>query len=133
MRPGPKPKNHGGKRSSAGRPKGARTGSDKRFRGLGSEPTLGNAARVTRPALELLDRFKEAELPLHRLLRRMCDRTLPEEYRDKLAAIALPYCHAKILTPAQPRRIADLSDVELVAYTRALERGELLPPLLPRS
>jgi hypothetical protein len=115
---------HGGMRLGAGRPKGSLT----RPR---PPQSLATAARVKRPALALLDRIKEAELPLDRLLRRMCDPDLPEEYRDQLAAIALPYCHARIAPTAQPKRIKDLSDTEIAAHINALERGELLPPLLP--
>jgi hypothetical protein len=114
----------GGRRVGAGRPRGL---------GRRSHLSLGAVGQLKRPALELLDRFKNAELPLHRLLRRMCDESLSEEYRDQIAAIVLPFCHARIAPTTQPRRIKDLSDVELTAHIHALERGELLPPLLPGS
>jgi hypothetical protein len=126
-RPGNRPRGVTGPRIT---PHGTVNGNSHRHSVLGSRPLLVEAARVERPALELLQRFENAELPLTRILRRMSDPTLPDDYRDKLALFALPYCHPKIMPIAASKRIQDLSDIELTARIKDLERG-LLPLSLP--
>ena len=83
----------GGRRAGAGRPPGA-----KNMR-----------------SLALLNRVQKKgfELPLPRLLRRMNDKKLPEEYRDSLAAQAAPYCHARLSVVAAPQRPSAMTDDEL--------------------
>jgi len=75
----------GGRRDGAGRPRGAR-GKRNRSR-------------------ELLAQIKAdgLEMPVDRLLRRMNDRELPEEYRDELARAVAPYT-APRLSIRSPRR-----------------------------
>jgi hypothetical protein len=58
-------------------------------------------------------RKKGYELPLPRLLRRMNDKKLPEEYRDSLAVQAAPYCHARLSVVAAPQRPSSMTDEEL--------------------
>jgi hypothetical protein len=84
---------HGGLRAGAGRPPGARN----------------------KRTIALLDRVKKKghELPLPRLLRRMNDKKLSEEYRDSLAAQAAPYCHARLSVVAAPQRPSAMADDEL--------------------
>jgi hypothetical protein len=62
----------------------------------------------------------------------MCDPRLPEDYRNQLAITAAPYCHPKIMPSILRKRVQDLSDAQIIAYTRVLERGELLPLHLDR-
>ena len=83
----------GGKRDGSGRPKGSRN----------KRSTL------------LIERAKTKglEMPLPRLLRRMNDRKLPENYRDQLAIAAAAYCHAKLSVVAAPRRPSAMTDDEL--------------------
>jgi hypothetical protein len=83
----------GGKRAQSGRPKGA----------------VGKRNR------ELLARAKaEAlELPVDRLLRRMNDDRLPEEYRDHLAAIVAPYCSPRLSAVSIAKRPAEMTDEEI--------------------
>jgi len=71
-----KPMPHGGARPVAGRPKGSH---DKRPR-----------MTATRKLLEQAKiKAADFEMPVYRLIRRLNDANLSEEYRDKLAAIAI--------------------------------------------
>jgi hypothetical protein len=83
----------GGPREGAGRPRGA----------------LGKRNR------ELLARAKaEAlELPVDRLLRRMNDNRLSEDYRDHLAAIVAPYTAPRLSAVAVTKRPAEMTDAEI--------------------
>jgi len=85
----------GGRREGAGRPKGARN---------------------KRLPLSRLEKLR-AELPLDRLLRRMRDKRLNEEYRDKLAALAAPFCHPRyaVTAQAQPLTPGEMTEDQLVA------------------
>jgi hypothetical protein len=85
----------GGRRPGAGRPKGA----------------LGKRNR------ELLARAKaEAlELPVDRLLRRMNDGRLPEDYRDHLAAIVAPYTAPRLSAVSVTKRPVEMTDEEIAA------------------
>jgi hypothetical protein len=83
----------GGRRPGAGRPKGA----------------IGKRAR------ELLARAKaEAlEFPVDRLLRRMNDVSLPEEYRDHLAMACAPYTAPRLSAVSVTKRPAEMTDEEI--------------------
>ena len=73
---------HGGARRGGGRPKGAR---DKK-------PRFATSGRTRQRTEDFVDRLIKAEaleLPLERLLRRINDPTLSEEYKDKLASVAV--------------------------------------------
>jgi hypothetical protein len=87
----------GGKRHGAGRPKGS----------------LGKNSRTR----ELLAQAKaEAlELPVDRLLRRMNDPALAENYKDQLAAILAPYTAPRLTAVAVNKRPAAMSDEEIAA------------------
>jgi hypothetical protein len=85
----------GGRREGAGRPHG----------------TPGK--RVL--ARELLARAKaEAlELPVDRLLRRMNDDRLPEDYRDHLAMAVAPYTAPRLSAVSITKRPAEMTDEEI--------------------
>ena len=87
----------GGRRENAGRPKGA----------------LGKNSRTR----ELLAQAKaEAlELPVDRLLRRMNDPSLEEDYRDHLAAILAPYTAPRLTAVSVNKRPAAMTDEEIAA------------------
>jgi hypothetical protein len=104
----------GGRRPGAGRPKGA----------------VGSKRSRTR---ELLARAKaEAlELPIDRLLRRMNDPTLAEDYRDQLAAIVAPYTAPRLSAVSIKKRPAEMTDEEiaqLIDLTREdMRKGDRWP------
>jgi hypothetical protein len=83
----------GGRRPGAGRPKGA----------------VGKRNR------ELLARAKaEAlEMSVDRLLRRLNDASLPEDYRDHLAAIVAPYCSPRLSAISVQKRPGQMTDEEI--------------------
>jgi hypothetical protein len=94
----------GGKREGAGRPKGA----------------LGKRSR------ELLARAKaEGELPVERLLRRMNDASLSEEYRDELAAIVAPYTAPRLSAVSVRKRPQQMSDQEIAELIGLTEEDML--------
>jgi hypothetical protein len=83
----------GGRRPGAGRPKGA----------------LGKRSR------ELLAQAKAEglEMPVARLLRRMNDERLAEDYRDQLAAIVAPYTAPRLSAVSVAKRPAEMTDDEI--------------------
>jgi hypothetical protein len=83
----------GGKREHAGRPRGAR---GKRDREL--------LARAKAEALEL---------PVDRLLRRMNDPGLAEDYRDHLAMAVAPYCSPRLSAVTIKKKPREMSDEEI--------------------
>jgi hypothetical protein len=94
----------GGRRVGAGRPKGAR-----------------NKRSV---ALVEQARSEDLELPLPRLLRRMNDPELTETYRDGLAAIAAPYCHARLAAAHVETKVLgpdDMTDEQLAEFVEKCE------------
>jgi hypothetical protein len=95
----------GGRREGSGRPKGSW---NRRSRLL-----LGRA------------KAQGLEMPLPRLLRRMNDRKLPENYRDTLAAMAAPYCHAKLSVVTKMKRPSQMSETELAEAITLAEEDAL--------
>jgi len=95
---------HGGKRSGAGRPKGAKS----------------------KRRLETFERLKAAgqELPLERLLRRMTDETESERYRDSLAIAAARFLHPRLTAVAIAKTSFEMSteEIEQLLY-RELEHA----------
>jgi hypothetical protein len=77
----------------------------------------------------------EGELPLQRLLRRMRDERLPEDYRDRLAIAACAYTHPRLSMVGQvklPSQMTDNELIELIARTEAdiaLRDGQPWPRL----
>ena len=70
----------GGWRPGGGRPKGSRN-------------------KRTKAIVEALEAERQ-ELPLPRILRRINDASLPENYRDQLAIAVMSYVHPKLVTQA---------------------------------
>ena len=107
----------GGRRSNSGRKPGSH---NKRSQFL-----------IQRAAAE------ELELPIPRLLRRMNDKNLPENYRDSLAIVAAPYFHARLAsTTAKVQFLGpeEMTDEQLKewndraeAYLRQLELTGVKP------
>jgi hypothetical protein len=97
----------GGKRPGAGRPKGSK---NKRSH-----------------AEELVARAKtEAlELPVDRLLRRMNDAAIPEEYRDQLAIAVAPFTAPRLSAVSVTKRPQQMSDQELAALVGLTEEDLL--------
>jgi hypothetical protein len=97
----------GGRRPGAGRPKGA---SNKRSR-----------------AAELIARAKAdaLELPVDRLLRRMNDASLPEEYRDEIAKAVAPYTAPRLSSVAVTKRPAQMRDEEIAQLIGLTEEDML--------
>ena len=60
------------------------------------------------------------EMPIDRLIRRLNDASLSEEYRDKLAAIAAPYTAPRLSSMAITKRPAEMSDEEKRNERRAV-------------
>lgn len=89
----------GGRRPGAGRPRGSG----------------GKAARAR--AVEAQGR----ELPLDRLLRRMCDPGLDEKYRDSLAIAACPFLHPKLSVVGQPLTPFEMTSEQLAVTTARAE------------
>jgi hypothetical protein len=91
----------GGHRAGSGRPKGA---CDKhprlRMRDL--------AAQVRADAMEM---------PIDRLIRRLNDASLSEEYRDKLAVAIAPYCSPRLSSVAITKRPGQMNDEEMIGLT----------------
>jgi hypothetical protein len=85
----------GGKRAGSGRPQGA-LGENKQAREL--------IARAKAEALEM---------PIDRLIRRLNDPELSEEYSDKLAAVVVPYTAPRLSSVAIAKRPAQMSDEEI--------------------
>jgi hypothetical protein len=83
----------GGRREHSGRPKGAR--------GRRSRELLAQA------------KAEALELPVDRLLRRMNDPSLAEDYRDQLAAIVAPYTAPRLSAVSLSKRPAQMSDEEI--------------------
>ena len=97
---------HGGARRGGGRPKGAR---DKK-------PRFATSGRTRQRTEDLVDRLVKAEaleLPLDRLLRRINDPTLSEEYKDKLASVAVNFTSPRLSAVALVKRPALMSDAEI--------------------
>ena len=59
------------------------------------------------------------------VLERLADKNLPAEYRDKLAAMAAPYCSPRLTSVAVTKRPAQMSDEE-VAEMIGLTREDML-------
>jgi hypothetical protein len=97
----------GGRRAQAGRPKGAR-----------------GKTVLEREALARA-RAEAKTMPLDWLLERLADKNLPAEYRDKLAAMAAPYCSPRLTSVAVTKRPAQMSDEE-VAEMIGLTREDML-------
>jgi hypothetical protein len=97
----------GGRREGAGRPRGA----------------LGKRVR----ARELCAQTKAEglELPVDRLLRRMNDPGLAEDYRDQLAAIVAPYTAPRLSAVSVTKRPAEMTDEE-IARLLALTEEDML-------
>jgi hypothetical protein len=96
----------GGRRPGGGRPKGAR---DKK-------PRFATSGRTRQRTEDLVDRLVKAEaleLPLDRLLRRINDPTLSEEYKDKLASVAVNFTSPRLSAVALVKRPALMSDAEI--------------------
>jgi hypothetical protein len=95
----------GGRRPGAGRPKGA----------------LGKRTR------ELLVRAKaEAlEFPVDRLLRRMNDASLPEDYRDQLASLVAPYTAPRLSAVSITKRPVEMTDEEITRLIGMTEEDML--------
>jgi hypothetical protein len=53
------------------------------------------------------------EMPIDRLIRRVNDASLSEEYRDRLAAIVAPYTAPRLSSVAITKRPAQMSDEEI--------------------
>ena len=76
---------------------------------------------------ELLARAKaEAlELPVDRLLRRMNDPGLDEDYRDHLAAIVAPYTAPRLSAISVTKRPAEMTDEEIARLIGMTEEDML--------
>jgi hypothetical protein len=73
--------------------------------------------RVLRTRLERLDAQAKAEvleMPVERLLRRLNDPTLSEQYRDTLAIAVAPYCSPRLNALAIVKRPSQWTDQELL-------------------
>jgi hypothetical protein len=57
--------------------------------------------------------MKDLEMPVDRLLRRMNDPRLPEDYRDHLAALAAPYTAVRLSAVSVMKRPSQMSTQEL--------------------
>lgn len=83
-----------------------------------------------RRSVELLEQVEAAdlELPLPRLLRRMNDPSLPENYRDGLAATIAPYLHARFAPSTREDRVPDpalMTDEELELFVQKAQLAAL--------
>jgi hypothetical protein len=58
-------------------------------------------------------RIEGIEMPVERLLRRINDHTLPEQYRDTLAIAVAPYCSPRLSATALIKSPASWTDQEL--------------------
>jgi hypothetical protein len=90
----------GGSRSGSGRPRGAR---NKRL-------PLAQVKRLRR------------ELPLDYMLRILNDKKQPDERRDKMAALAAPYLHARLIATGAAKTPGQMETEELedvIARTQA--------------
>jgi hypothetical protein len=76
---------------------------------------VSNAKRLGLKREELLQQAEDGglEMPVPRLIRRLNDPTLSEEYRDKLAAVVAPYCSPRLNAVAILKRPAAMTDEEL--------------------
>jgi hypothetical protein len=95
----------GGRREHSGRPKGAR--------GRRSRELLAQA------------KAEALELPVDRLLRRMNDKKLPEDYRDQLAAIVAPYTAPRLTAVSVTKRPAEMTDEEIAGLLALTEEDML--------
>jgi hypothetical protein len=97
----------GGRRRGAGRRKGAR-----------------GKAVIEREALAKA-RLEAKTMPLDWLLERLADTTLPATYRDKLAAMAAPYCSPRLNAVTVAKRPVQMSDEELAELAGLVEEDLL--------
>jgi hypothetical protein len=95
----------GGRREHSGRPKGAR--------GRRSRELLAQA------------KAEALELPVDRLLRRMNDPSLAEDYRDQLAAIVAPYTAPRLTAVSVTKRPAEMTDEEIARLISLTEEDIL--------
>jgi hypothetical protein len=97
----------GGRREGAGRPKGA----------------LGKRARTR----ELLAQAKAEglEMPVDRLLRRMNDAGLAEDYRDQLATVVAPYTAPRLSAVSVTKRPVEMTDEEIAQLIGMTEEDML--------
>ena len=65
------------------------------------------------------------EMPVDRLIRRLNDASLSEEYRDKLAAIVAPYTAPRLSAVAITKRPAQMSDDEIAQMIGLTEEDML--------
>jgi hypothetical protein len=70
-------------------------------------------------------RAEAMELPVPRLLRRLNDPNLSEEYKDKLAVAVAPYCSPRLNAVAILKRPAAMTDEEIVQLLGATEEDLL--------
>ena len=96
----------GGPRPNSGRPRGKRD----------SYKRVVPNQRMAIKREDLLQQAEDGglELPVPRLIRRLNDPTLSEEYRDKLAAIVAPYCSPRLNALAIVKRPSQWTDQELL-------------------
>ena len=97
----------GGCRQGAGRPKGSR-----------------GKAVLEREALAKA-RAEAKTMPLDWLLQRLADTTLSPSYRDKLAAMAAPYCSPRLSAVAITKRPAQMTDEEIAQMIGLTEEDML--------
>jgi hypothetical protein len=64
-------------------------------------------------------------LPVDRLIRRLNDPQLSEEYRDKLAAIVAPYTAPRLSAVSITKRPAQMSDEEIAQLIGLTEEDML--------
>lgn len=69
--------------------------------------------------------MKDLEMPVDRLLRRMNDPRLPEEYRDQLAQAVAPYTAARLSAVSVMKRPRQMSDEELREAIQAAKEDAL--------
>jgi len=97
---------------------GIGVGSGRGGRRPGEGRPRGSGAKAARArAVEAQGR----ELPLDRLLRRMCDPGLDEKYRDSLVIAACPFLHPKLSVVGQPLTPFEISEEQLRVVTARAE------------
>jgi hypothetical protein len=97
----------GGRRPGAGRPKGV-IGKRRRER-----------EAITKARAEGL------EMPVDRLIRRMNDTSLPEQYRDEIASRVAPYTAPRLSSVAITKRPAEMTDDEIAQLIGLTEEDML--------
>ena len=90
---------------NGGRPRGSK---DKKPRSRAKERSRDRAEETIAQA-----KAECLELPLDRLLRRINDTSLSEEYRDKLASVAVNFTSPRLSAVALVKRPALMSDAEI--------------------